>query len=126
MKNRDVSEPAPASKRSLSRASTVSSSSSKAQGNEKGQSYGARRGQTNQKAPKINIKNKETLQQEVDSVKEARGSNQMRETVNQRVKKLEEKAEGTVGDSVMSMMSRMISKSVQIEDLASVYRGKKK
>ena len=50
----------------------------------------------------------------------------MRETVNQRVKKLEEKAEGTVGDSVMSMMSRMISKSVQIEDLASVYRGKKK
>ena len=125
-KNRDVSEPAPASKRSLSRASTVSSSSSKAQGNEKGQSYGARRGQTNQKAPKINIKNKETLQQEVDSVKEARGSNQMRETVNQRVKKLEEKAGGTVGDSVMSMMSRMISKSVQIEDLASVYRGKKK
>ena len=126
MKNRDMSEPAPASKRSLSRASTVSSSSSKAQGNGKGQSYGARRGHTNQKAPRISIKNKETLQQEVDSLKEARGSDQLKETVNQKTRKLEEKAGGSIGESMMSLMSRMISKSVQIEDLASVYRGKKK
>ena len=62
----------------------------------------------------------------VDSLKEARGSDQLKETVNQKTRKLEEKAGGTVGESVMSLMSRMISKSVQIEDLASVYRGKKK
>ena len=59
-------------------------------------------------------------------MKEARGSDQLKETVNQKTRKLEEKAGGSIGESMMSLMSRMISKSVQIEDLASVYRGKKK
>ena len=59
-------------------------------------------------------------------MKEARGSDQSKETANQKTRKLEEKAGGSIGESVMSLMSRMISKSVQIEDLASVYRGKKK